>query len=384
MLKNPRALGGALAIMLATAAMHSTVHAEEVELPNTLAVTSYDVGAASYNQAVALGMALGNAYGISLRVLPATSDVARLLPLKQGRVDFGILGSESFNAVEGTEAFATPEMGPQPLRMLVGSNSDNCFTLALKGDSGIESAADLKGKRVAWVLGAPALQSNVAGFLAFGGLTWDDVERVDVASFNASWEALINGQVDAITSLTTGALSQQAAASPAGLKWLPLPASDEEGWKRLQAMKPQFSPRLGTLGPNISAENPLECAGFPFPVLLAYHDQEEDMVYNLTKAVDEQFDAYVEIEAAMVGWAADRQDFQWVIPYHEGAIRYWQERGLWSEEAQAHNDALIERQQVLAEAWQKVAGLSESELPERWAEERRLALETAGLPVYEE
>lgn len=378
-----RFLRATACLLLLAAASPAAVRAQDVELPKTLAVTSYDVGAASYNQAVALGTALGNAYDVSLRVLPATSDVARLIPLKQGRVQFGVVGSESFNAVEGTEAFSAPEIGPQPLRMLVGSNSDNCFTLALRGDAGIETVKDVAGKRIAFVVGAPALQSNVAGFLAFGGMGWDDVQKVEVASFGASWEALINNQVDAITTLTTGGLAQQAAASPAGLRWLPLPASDKEGWKRLQAVKPQFSPRKGTLGPNMSKENPLECAGFPFPVLLTYPDQDEGLVYNLTKAINEQFDNYVKIEAAMIGWSADRQNFQWVIPYHEGAVRFWKEKGLWSDEAQAHNDALIARQELLAKAWQKVADVPEGEKTERWLEERRAALAAANLPVYE-
>lgn len=383
MFNKTRLLGGA-AVVLACIATSATVgQAEDVTLPKTLAVTSYDVGAASYNQAVALGTALGNAYDISLRVLPATSDVARLIPLQQGRVQFGVVGSESFNAVEGTEAFSAPEIGPQPLRMLVGSNSDNCFTLALRGDAGIETVKDMPGKRVAFVVGAPALQSNVAGFLAFGGLSWDDVEKVEVASFGASWEALINGQVDAITTLTTGGLAQQAAASPAGLKWLPLPASDSEGWKRLQAQKPQFSPRKGTLGPNMSKENPVECAGFPFPVLLTYPDQDADVVYNLTKAINEQFDNYVKIEPAMVGWSQDRQNFEWVIPYHEGAVRFWKEKGLWTEKAQAHNDALIKRQELLAEAWKKVADAPADKKTELWLEERRAALGAAGLPTYD-
>lgn len=377
-----RRLGTAATLLLLTTTS-SLVHAQEVELPGTLAVTSYDVGAASYNQAVALGTALGNAYDTSLRVLPATSDVARFIPLQQGRVQFGVVGSESFNAVEGTEAFSAPEIGPQPLRMLVGSNSDNCFTMALRGDAGIESVEDLKGKRVALVVGAPALQSNVAGFLAFGGMTWDDVESVEVASFGASWEALVNGQVDAITTLTTGGLAQQAAASPSGLKWLPLPASNTEGWERLRAIKPQFSPRNGTLGPNMSEENPVECAGFPFPVVVAYPDQDEDLVYNLTRAINEQFENYVKIESAMVGWSEDRQDFQWVVPYHDGAVRFWKEKGLWSDEAQAHNDDLIARQELLAATWEKVADIAEGEKTERWLEERRTALDAAGRPTYE-
>lgn len=380
MLRRSKFLGGAAVALIATIAV---AQAQDVELPPTLAVTSYDVGAASYNQAVALGTALGNAYNISLRVLPADSDVARLIPLQQGRVEFGVVGSESFNAVEGTEAFAAPEIGPQALRMLVGSNSDNCFTLALRGDAGIETVDDIRGKRVAWVVGSPALQSNVAGFLAFGGLTWDDVEKVEVASFGASWQAFMNDQVDAVTTLTTGSLQTQAAAGPGGLRWMPLPHDNKEGWQRLQAIKPQFSPRKGTLGPNMSADSPLDCAGFPFPVLLTYPDRSDALVYNMTKAVDEQFDAYVQIEAAMVGWAADRQNFQWVIPYHEGAIRFWKEKGLWTDEAQAHNDALVRRQQILADAWESVSDAPEAEKTGRWMEARRAALDEAGLPSYE-
>lgn len=365
-------LGGTAALMLT-----GWAQSQEVKLPENLAVTSYDVGGASYNQAVALGTALGNAYGISLRVLPATSDVARLLPIKQGRVEFGIIGSESFNAAEGTQAFADPEIGPQPLRLLVGSNSDNCFTLGLKGDAGIKTIDDIPGKRIAFVVGAPALQSNVAAFLAFGGYTWDDVEKVEVASFGASWQAMINGQVDAVTTLTTGSLQQQAASSPGGLTWLPLPASDTEGWARLQAEKPQFSPRVGTLGPGLSEENSLECAGFPFPVLVTFPERDTDMVYSLTKAVDATFDAYVNIEPAMLGWAADRQNFQWVIPYHEGAVRFWKDSGVWTDEDQVHNDALIKRQELLMATWE---GLDDKN---GWLEARSAALKEAGLPTYE-
>lgn len=47
----------------------------------------------------------------------------------------------------------------------------------------------------------------------------------------------------------------------------------------------------------------------------------------------------------------ENQVFDWVVPFHEGAVRYLDEAGLWSEEAEAHNAALIHRQEVLATAW---------------------------------
>ena len=267
------------AMLLAGSAFADAV-AQEIQLPSTVSWTSYDVGSSGYVQAVAIGAALSDAYSTNLRVLPATSDVARVLPVKQGRVDFALLGSESFNAVEGTVAFADPQLGPQQLQMLYGANSDNCFTLALQGDLTVSGADDLRGKRIGWVVGSPALQENVAAFLAFYGLTWDDVEKVDVPSFAGSWEAFLNGQVDAVTTLTTVSFATQAAASPSGLNWLALPASDKEGWEKLRMIKPQFAPRVGTAGANMSKDKSVECAGFPFPVLLAYPDQDDKQKLN--------------------------------------------------------------------------------------------------------
>ncbi len=354
--------------------------AQDVDLPPTVSWTSYDVGSSGYVQAVAIGGALSNAYGTNLRVLPATSDVARVLPVKQGRVQFALLGSESFNAVEGTVAFAAPELGPQRLMMLYGANSDNCFTLALQGNLEVKGADDLRGKRIGWVVGSPALQANVAAFLAFYGLTWDDVEKVDVPSFAGSWEAFLNGQVDAVTTLTTVSFATQAAASPSGLNWLSLPAADKEGWSRLRAIKPQFSPRVGTAGANMSKEHSVECAGFPFPVLLAYPDQDESLVYNLTKAIDLQYDNFVSTESSLVGWGADRQNFQWNVPYHPGAVQYWKEKGLWTDDDTAFNDALIARQQVLQDAWD---GLPEADRADKWPSARDAALKAAGLPTYD-
>ena len=56
---------------------------------------------------------------------------------------------------------------------------------------------DLKGKRVAWVKGAPALNVNVTAYLAYAGLTWDDVVKVEFGGFGHSWAGMVNGQVDA-------------------------------------------------------------------------------------------------------------------------------------------------------------------------------------------
>src|SRR3546814_6003682 len=87
------------------------------ELPKTMAWTAYDVGSAGYNQAVAIGAALKNEQGITLRVLPGKNDVSRLVPLRDRKVDFSAFGIGGYQALEGAFVFGKKEGGPQALRL---------------------------------------------------------------------------------------------------------------------------------------------------------------------------------------------------------------------------------------------------------------------------
>ena len=84
--------------------------------------------------------------------------------------------------------------------------------------------SDLRGKRVAWLKGAPGPQSLVYGLLQFGGLTWDDVEKVEYGGYAAMFEGIIQNQVDAALTVTTAGVAQKVFASPRGATWVKLPA----------------------------------------------------------------------------------------------------------------------------------------------------------------
>ena len=49
-------------------------------------------------------------------------------------------------------------------------------------DTGVKEIKDLKGKRIGFVVGSPALNQNALAMLAFGGLTQNDVKVVEFAS----------------------------------------------------------------------------------------------------------------------------------------------------------------------------------------------------------
>lgn len=351
-------------------------------LPSTLAWSAYDVGSGGYNQAVAIGNALKQRYGVNLRVLPGKNDISRTLPVREGQVQFSANGvGGSYLAQEGVFEFGARQWGPQAIRGLMLNNSDQVLTVVAAKDANIKTAADLKGKRVAWVIGAPSLNQNITAILAFANLTWDDVKRVDFGGFGAAMDGVINGQADAAFTSSISGKSYQLAKSPRGISYPVISHADKAGWERMNKTAPFFFPFMGSEGADLDKDRKVESASYPYPILMTYDKQDADTVYAMTRAMVETYPDYKDAAPGNVGWAVDRQNFAWVIPYHDGAIRYWKERGLWKPEHQAHNDKLVERQKVLAAAWKKLQSATladDKAYQSAWMKIRADALKSAG------
>ena len=381
MLKSAAALlaGCGLAVGAAQVAAQS---APPPGLPSTLAWSAYDVGSGGYNQAVAIGNALKQKYGVNLRVLPGKNDVSRTLPAREGQVQFSANGvGGSYLAQEGVFEFGAKAWGPQPIRGLLLNNSDQVLTVLAAKDANIKTAADLKGKRVAWVIGAPSLNQNITAILAFANLTWDDVKKVEFGGFGAAMDGIINGQVDAAFSSSISGKAYQLAKSPRGLTYPVIAHADKAGWARMNKTAPFFFPFMGAEGADLDKDHKVESASYPYPILMTYAKTDDQMVYAMTKTMVDTFPDYKDAAPGNAGWALDRQNFAWVIPYHEGAIRFFKEKGLWKPEHQAHNDKLIERQKVLGEAWKQLqakAPADDAAFEKAWMKARADALTKAG------
>ena len=377
------ALMGAATLLLAA----GTAGAADVKLPDTMAWTAYDTGSAGHAHAVAMGKAFKEKYGVNLRVLPGKNDVSRLRPLQAGKVEAVANGVGTYFAQEGVFGFDKPDWGPQPIRIVMSSTGGAGLMVGVAGDIGVKEYKDLKGKRVAWVKAAPALNHNVTAFLAFAGLTWDDVEKVEFAGFGASWEGMTNNQVDAAFAISNSGATKAVAASPRGLLWPPLPFSDTAGWTRLKELAPYMNQHKVSAGTNIDKASPIEGMAYPYPILTVRTDAADDLIYNITKAVVESFDGYKDGAPGAAGWDLKNQAFEWAVPYHDGAVKYFKEIGVWTDAMQKHNDGLVKRQGVLQDAWAtftKDAPSDEAAFLEGWGKARVAALKGAGMkPVIE-
>jgi TRAP transporter TAXI family solute receptor len=358
--------------------------AEDVKLPPTMAVTAYDTGTAGFNIAVAVGKMMKDKYGTDVRVLPAGNDVARLAPLRANRAVVSAMGSGSYFAQEGVFEFGAREWGPQALQVILSSTDCNGQSLGVARDTGITEIKGLRGKRIGFVVGSPALNQNALAILAFAGLTQKDVRIVEFASYGAMWKGLVNNDADAGFATTITGPARELENSPRGIIWPPLPHNDDAGWARVQKIGAFFTKLVATCGAAISPDKPVEMGNYPYPNFVTYASRKDDDIYPIAKAMIEGYDAYKDGAPGAVGLAVKRQTMKWVLPFHPGAVKALKEAGNWNDTDQAHNDGLIRRQGVLAAAWTDYGKSNppsdEAAFLSGWMAARATALARANLP----
>ena len=345
---------------------------------------AYGTTSSGYAQSVGIGQMLKKNYGTDLRIIPGKNDVSRMVPLKAGQAEICACGIASYFAQEGVYMFADKKWGPMKLYNIFNNIGRNGQAVATAADANIKTMADLKGKRVTWVKGSPALNGNMAGFLAFGGLTWDDVIKVEASGWGASANAVLNGQADATMGSTVGSIYNKVNASPRGLFFPPMPHNDETSWKRALSTAPHFSKSVVTnfIGSTADKKS-FEGMNYPYPIFVTLEKTSTDLSYGLTKAVMSNYEQFKDSGPGMDGYQLSNQNLNWIFPYHPGAVKFYKEKGVWTSEHEKHNANLLKRQDVLSNAWKKTLdqNLSGDAFKAKWLENRASSLKAAGMAV---
>ncbi len=304
----------------------------QAKAPTEVSITTYGVGSQAFVFSAGIAEGVQKACGIKTRVIPAGNDVGRILPLKGGEVDFSIFtGATGWFVSHGTGDFAGEQWGPQPIRM--AWRGGNLFVgYYTRGDSGIKSLSELKGKRVAQVPGSDTTNNLITGALAFGGLSLKDCIVVRLPSHGAAGKALVEGSIDFYEFGTTGSRPIECAASPHGILWFNMDPNDKAAWARYLRLCPWTEEALVTrYAGKEKGIKPFHAVTYPYN-LWAWQTTPVDTVYAFAKGMWDSYDIYKSRHAELVEWshenlAATKGCF---YPYHEGVIKLMKEKGLWT------------------------------------------------------
>lgn len=306
--------------------------AQAGELPKLITFTSYKVGSLGYTVTSGFREAIEQLTPMKVRVEPYDNDVARVMPLRSGESELSILTGATGTCVShGIAEFSSKEWGPQPIRQVWRGLSLYMSCLA-RGDSGLRYPKDIKGKRVPKVPGWPAGMKTIEGIMAYANLGWDDVKAVPVGGYVDQLKALIQGKVDVCYAATVTPTVMELEAGPHGAGWILLPHADKEGWARIEEKAPWFLPVVCKRAPGLPKGLHMELGGYPYSIW-AYEHTDPDVVYAAVKAMDKGFDIYKDMHKAMPAFnikAAVQNPSP--VPYHEGAIRYFKQAGVWTPE----------------------------------------------------
>jgi uncharacterized protein len=344
-------------------------------LPQQLVWSTYNVGTGTYNDLAAIANTLTNEEGVQVRLMTADTGIGRLAPLVNGTVDYSRAGDEYYYAFEGDYEYASAEWGPQDLRMVWAPLGN--YGLLVREDSGIDSFEDLEGKRFPDLTANTSINNKMEGFLNYGGLTGDDVQKVPI-SYGEQIAGMEAGQIDALYQNVVGSNIDELAAST-DVKWLSFDDPDPARYETWEELMPMVTVGEITDGAGMEEGESARVLEYTIP-LTTMGSRDEDEVYHLVKSMVENYEHYEDTtpDTNKFGFDAVLKE-PLVVPFHEGTVRYFEERGVWSEELERKNDELIERGERLREAWPGVVESSSAEdLEQNWTDWKNNELDSEG------
>jgi len=334
-------------------------------MPEAFILGTHELGTGGHRLVALVAESFLDQYpDLTVRLLPAGVDTARSYLARLGDVQATIhVALAMYQLQEGIFDYAFVEWGPQPVNYIhLPMHVGMCFPV--RGDSGVETGADLRGKTVATFPGSPAPSMINESLLAFFDLTWDDVVPVDYPSPPTAYRGVVDGDiVTSFFNLSSG-LAYEGAALPAGWKYLEMPASDTAGWARVKAVAPMEAPRLSPVGGGIDPAKPLAAMTMAYPSYMCWDFLDPDISYWIARAIRECYPLYAPKYASLKNdWTPEKHWTLWdadACPMAEGAVRYYKEIGEWTAEREAMNKERLEHQAELRAHWDKVVRMAAS------------------------
>lgn len=264
-------------------------------------------------------------HGIRCAVESTQGSVYNVERLRQKDLDMAVVQADiQDHAYRGIEEFK--EAGPHSeLRALFSLHSE-LFTLVARKDSGINSMADLKGKRVN--IGNPGSGQRAIMDRLMQALDWEYSDFLKTFEYKSAEQAkaLCRDRFDAMIFVAghpSGSIKEATVECDSVLLDVTGPAVDklvaEHGYYRTLSIP---------AGMYRGTERDVQTFGLAATFVTTSRVSNE-VAYHVVKAVFENLDTFTQLHPAFRGLKREemiRNDL--AAPMHDGAIKYYKEAGL--------------------------------------------------------
>jgi len=242
--------------------------------------------------------------------------------LATGELDFALSNAAvTYFAGRGTEGWDRA----YPVRSVM-TLAPNVALFVTPADSGIESIDDLRGKRVTVGPAGAGFEYFVAPLLAAHGVNYDDFSPLN-ATQQGAVDMLTDGSSDAAFlggAVPTASITQASASMD--IRFLPFGDAAKQ-----QLVDDFLFFRPATI-PSETYRNqaePFEGLDVGSMHLIASADASDDLVYTVTRLLYENRERVVEKHAAGRAINSSNVIRDTGTEFHPGAIRFYQEIGIW-------------------------------------------------------
>ncbi|MDD3653622.1 MAG: TAXI family TRAP transporter solute-binding subunit [Desulfotomaculaceae bacterium] len=293
-----------------------------------------------------IGTVLSKHLSKEVKVVATTGPAEWFPMLETKEMDLGVLND--WDAQKGWLGESVYEQLSQgkgfPCSLLTVGTPALCG-VTVANDSGIRTGEDLKGKRfVVDYTGAPGVTAQAEASLANFGLTRDDVKVLSMPSANAGIQAITEGRADATGSGNIGMGVVSELDAKRGARFLSYDNSPE-AVKRLQDIYYSEIVEVQPGPANIGVQEPTNMMRYYF-YLVGRKDLSEEEAYNIVKTLWDQNQELGAIHVKLQEWATNGfVNPMCTIPYHPGAVKFYQEKGVWTPEMEERQAQLLAQKQ---------------------------------------
>jgi len=291
-------------------------------------------------QIMSIGMAdmISKQAGINTRAQSSGGSTATVKAIGAGKIDFGCSSSPTvYYASKGIDPFEGEVI---PLVALFGASKSEPRQIAYR-TAAIKKPADFAGKNY---MGKRSSVQDLTefskAFLDAYGVDKSNINMIDATTTKEATKALVAGTVDAAT--LPGGLGSAPITEAFENADLSFVNFTEDKLKIiLDKMGPSYSTAVIPKGTYKNQNEDILTPGVRVTMVAKKGALTDETAYEVTKVMWENQDKLKTLHSSGADWVSEDGTVPLMpIPYHDGSVKYFKEKGLWTDELQANQEKM--------------------------------------------